>query len=108
MKGDKCEGIICSDRHPKKCKWMETSGGCRRNSDCDYLHVSKGSEEYKSFKCESCKSVWKDEHCVVEHVINRHNCYFCLNCDDWVQLKANVFKEGWTLLDTFGNLMWDI
>ena len=108
LKGDKCEGKICTDRHPKKCKWMETSGGCRRNSDCDYLHVSNGSEEYESFKCESCKSVWKDEHCVVEHVINGHKCYFCLNCDDWVQLKANVFKEGWTLLDTFGNLRMDI
>ena len=87
---------------------METSGGCRRNLECDYLHVSNSNEELKNFKCESCKNVWKDKNCVVEHVINGHTCYFCLNCDDWVKLKANVFNEGWTLLDTLGNLRRDI
>ena len=41
---------------------------------------------------------------VVEHVMNGHTVYFCLNCDDWVKEKGRVFDQGWSLFDLDGNL----
>ena len=57
------------------------------------------------FKCEGCKYTWEDKSCVVEHVVEHKKKYFfCLNCDDWIQYKENVFDEGWTLFDNEGCL----
>ena len=85
-----------------------TNVGCRRESECKYLHVTLACNERESFKCEGCKDVWTDKTCVVEHVITGHNCYFCLNCTDWIHYKANVLDEGWTLLYSFANLRTNI
>ena len=97
---DKC----CQNRHPKDCKWFGTSAGCRRDNDCEFLHVTPVSDDDKCYKCEGCKSVFDVKEHVVKHVISGNTCYFCLNCEDWIQFKANVFNDGWTLLDNSGYL----
>ena len=108
----KCENSECADRHPKVCKWMENDVGCKR-SECDYLHVpfvnDKHEEESSGkFKCISCKHIWNDKSCVVEHLLGNHLTFFCLNCDDWVRQKTRVLEEGWSLLDEAGNLRYDV
>ena len=97
-----CNSQECCDRHPKECKWIKSNRGCRRE-DCVYLHKS-----IKEFKCEGCKCSWKEEKFVVEHTINNMQIFFCLNCEDWIQYKENVFNAGWTLFDDMGFLRTDI
>ena len=82
---------------------MTSEVGCRRN-DCVYLHDTVASNETKvqNFECVSCKDTWADNSCVVKHTIKNHEVYFCLNCNDWVQYKENVFDQGWTLLGNDG------
>jgi hypothetical protein len=84
----------------KQCKWLSTPLGCRRGVECKYIHVSLASdEETVSYTCEGCKDILNDGNYVVGHILNDKRCYFCLNCNDWIQHKANVFNKGWTLLD---------
>ena len=100
----------CRARHPKGCRWTKTQQGCKRDN-CNYLHVTLASaddENISSYHCISCNNEWKDRSCVVKHTIKNTEVFFCLNCDDWVQCKNNVFDEGWSLLDTNGCLRRDV
>ena len=101
----KCENVECQDRHPKTCKWLSSEVGCKR-IDCEYRHETPvlGEIQVAKFKCVSCMDTWKDQKCVVKHTIKNHQVYFCLNCDDWVQSKENVFDQGWSLLGADGFL----
>ena len=106
----KCKDRTCRERHPKGCKWFQREVGCRR-INCAFLHTNLATNAVKEseyFECVSCKSVWKDKKCVVEHVIQHRKVYFCLNCDDWLAKKSEVFNVGWTLLDQHGNLRQDV
>ena len=109
-----CDDKNCEDRHPNQCKWYNSSIGCRRNSECLYLHgIPVGGETGQtsftgSYKCEGCKDIWSDKNHVQEHVINHKRIYFCLNCDDWIGNKSNVLTDGWTLFDEAGNLKHNI
>ena len=106
----RCEIKDCGDRHPVVCKWFNKKGGCKRNSECDYLHVQLSSETEmnQSYECVSCRCVWTDKTCVKEHIVQNMKKYFCLNCDDWVKNKGNVLQPGWTLLDEAGCPRMDI
>ena len=105
----KCDAKECPYRHPKECKWLNTNNGCKRASACEYLHGTLArDDEASSFKCQGCKDVWTDENCVVKNIVNSKVCYFCLNCNDWIQHKASVFDEGWTLRDEAGYLRTNI
>ena len=105
MRNKECEIKDCPDRHPKMCKWLKSKVGCKREG-CEYLHVTLANEEGNSaeYKCASCKDIWTDGTCVVEYTSQNQLVYFCLNCDEWVQNKENVFDAGWTLLDKDGYL----
>ena len=98
----KCSNNKCRERHPLKFKWTEEKSVCRREN-CAYLHATTASNQ--RFKCESCLDVWEDRTGVAEHVVNHRTVFFCLNCDDWVQNKNQVFTEGWKLTDDEGFLM---
>ena len=109
MKTYKCEVKDCQLRHPKQCKWLSTDAGCKRGSECSYLHDALVRDDVTAvFKCEGCKDVWTEENYVVQHIINGQRCYFCLNCEEWICDKARVFDEGFTLLDEAGNLRYNI
>ena len=108
LETQKCDFKNCEDRHPKHCKWFNSNVGCRRSMECQYLHVKVAQRELESYKCVGCKEVWTDQTCVVKHVMNHENMYFCLNCDEWIKIKTNVLNEGWSLLDEAGNLRCDI
>ena len=111
LKSMKCENTECGDRHPKVCKWMDTNIGCKRQSECDYLHVTLENEaigDLDKFVCISCKHIWNDRTAVVEHILGDTQTFFCLNCDDWVQHKTKVLEQGWTLLDMDGYLRMDV
>ena len=84
---------------------MASEVGCKRN-DCVYLHddIANKEEKAHNFKCVSCKDTWTDSSCVVKHSVKNHQVYFCLNCDERVQFKENVFDQGWTLLGNDGFL----
>ena len=45
---------------------------------------------------------------MVKHVIKSIDTYFCLNCDDYVQHKEDIFNDGWSLFDGAGYLRRDI
>ena len=79
-KDSNCEGKECPYRHPKGCKWMERTGGCRREHFCDYSHDTIKTELSKTriigFKCVSCKSAWSENKFVVEHTVNQTKVYF--------------------------------
>ena len=107
-----CNGNKCPNRHPKACKWFKAWEGCRRREACHFSHdtlVCDGQEnqaqknETIKFNCVSCKHEWKDRNCVVSHLVNSTQVYFCLNCDDWVQDKSKVLDNGWSLFDQYGN-----
>ena len=111
----KCEQKDCSERHPKVCKfWSQNKNGCGRNLDCDFLHVTIVQNDQNveverkvkdtEYKCASCKDSWTSKNCVVEHNLNNHVLYFCLNCNDWVTDKSKVLDTNWTLLDERGYL----
>ena len=111
MKKQKCERKECHDRHPRECKWERSNGGCKRNEECDYLHVRNVNVEVKEphdevgeYECEGCNSSWNDERYIVKHVIRNMNIVFCLNCNDWIKDKEAVLHQGWTLLDEAGFL----
>lgn len=107
LNGEKCESS-CPDRHPKLCKWIK-NGGCKRQN-CVYLHT-QGSFDIvtcRKYKCEGCKTVWENEKHVVEHKIQNMQTFFCLNCEDWIRNKENVFVAGWTLFDDEGYLRNDL
>ena len=108
VKTQNCTKTACKDRHPKQCKWFNKGDGCKRESECKYLHVTLAHDELKSYKCEGCKDVWNDQSCVVEHIIDGRQFYLCLNCNDWIHFKADIFTNGWTLLDAHGNLKTNI
>ena len=78
--------------------------------NCAYLHTQRSFETFgwRKFKCEGCKYTREEKNCVVEHVIENMQVFFCLNCDDWIQQKANVFNPGWTLFGEEGYLRQDI
>ena len=103
----KCDKKDCDGRHPKTCKWLRTQGGCKRGSDCGYLHNMCG-EETEKFECVSCKYSWEDKNCVVEHLVRNMKKFFCLNCDDWVKDKQKVLEHGWSLFDDEGYLKVDL
>ena len=109
VKGDyKCENRECEMRHPKMCKWLNSRNGCRRNTDCDYLHVTLAEADVKLredtvYQCKGCESSWVNSLHVKEHKI-----FFCLNCDEWIRDKSLVLQEGWTLYDKDGNLRQDV
>ena len=111
IKYGQCSEQSCPHRHPKQCKfWQSNQNRCKRNLKCDFLHVTMANENDKNeahkstYKCVSCKNVWEDKNCVVKHVINGHETFFCLNCEDWVQFKTNVYDPNWTLFDKEGYL----
>ena len=90
-------------------------GGCRRNEECDYLHVNNANEEsFKDiadiceYQCVSCKSIWNNKIHLVGHTIKNMSLFFCLNCYDWVKNKESVLDQGWTLLDEAGFLRQNI
>ena len=99
----RCKTKDCPFRHQKECKWSKKDEGCKRGSDCEYLHGTLAEQEY--YKCESCKDVWTNVDCVKEHTLNGRKCYFCLNCDEWIMDKRKVLEEGWTLVDESGYLV---
>ena len=106
-----CKGQNCPRRHPKQCKfWQNNQNSCKRNIKCDFLHVTLANEHDKNeahkptYKCVSCKNVWEDRNCLVKHVIHGHETFFCLNCEDWVQFKTDVYNPNWTLFDEEGYL----
>ena len=102
----KCDIKECADRHPKTCKWLTSKVGCKQEG-CVYLHDTLENARHV-YKCASCKDVWEDKMCVMEYTIHNQRVHFCLNCDDWVKQKENVFDEGWTLLDQDGFLRTEI
>ena len=76
----KCVIENCRDRHPQLCKyWSKSKSGCKRNSSCDFLHVTlvqgdvnvKDVEE-NTYKCAGCENAWTKRNCVVEHIISNH------------------------------------
>ena len=92
-------------------KWWSKQDGCKRGSECGYLHVmseNKTEANSEKFKCISCKHIWEDRSCVMEHFIGNMRMFFCLNCDDWVHDKQKVLEHGWTLFDEAGNLRMDL
>ena len=106
----RCKDRGCGGRHPRACKWFQRDVGCRR-LNCDYLHVKTNvaknenlQKECKQFKCAGCNDTWEDTNCVVKHQLKHGEVYFCLNCDDWIVNKSEVFNIGWTLFDQYGNL----
>ena len=109
----KCNESDCPSRHPRACKWYQGAKGCRRIEICKYSHdtlicgeqkLVEAETMDKEFKCVSCSHTWKESNCVVKHLINNMEVYFCLNCDDWVKYKSKVFDQGWSLFDGEGNL----
>ena len=108
LEGGNCDQS-CPDRHPKVCKWIESVGGCRRDN-CAYLHTDERSDRdaCRRYKCEGCKTLWDSKNHVVEHDIQNKITFFCLNCEDWIRKKENVFVEGWSLFDNDGYLRHDV
>ena len=88
------------------------NGGCRRGSECLYLHIDKTNGDQnmvaEEYKCQGCKYIWNDIECMEEHIIKNMRVFFCLNCDDWIKFKTAVFDEGWTMFDHEGFLRMDI
>ena len=109
LKSQECGKKDCCERHPKICKWLESRDGCKRNGECDYLHVDKVAvKESQNYKCSGCKDVWGNRECVVEHILSNTRTFFCLNCNDWIKNKISVLEPGWTLLDEAGCLRTEI
>ena len=117
----KCERKECDQRHPKSCKWDKGNSACKRGIDCMYLHGNTAGEEAdnyyhheqngnagQQFKCVGCKHSWEERKNVKSHIILNMEVFFCLNCDDWIQEKAAVFNDGWTMFDETGALRYDI
>ena len=102
--GGKCEDQKCLKRHPKICKWLTGSSGCRRNENCEFSHVTPVSDDIQHFKCVSCKYDWNESRFVIRHEIKGMELYFCLNCDDWVKYKDRVLDHNWSLFDQDGYL----
>ena len=101
METKKCSKPYCSERHPKEFKWDKSACGYKRKN-CDYLHGIIGevtTRQIYQYKCEGCKHTWEDTNHVVEHNIFNMKAFFCLNCDDWIKNKNNVFNQGWLLFD---------
>ena len=106
-----CNDNSCMRRHPKQCKWWQR-GECKRQ-DCNYLHVTFASEDgrsqaHENFPCSGCKNIFEDRSCVVKHETENITYLLCLNCDDWIQYKQNIFNPGWTMFDNNGGLRSDI
>ena len=38
----KCKNKECKKRHPYKCKWNQSPGGCRRGVSCAFKHQKEG------------------------------------------------------------------
>ena len=103
------------DRHPKRCKWDKSDRGCRRGSECLYLHETNGnktdkdkSSEVNNYQCQGCKYIWNERNCMEEHMIQDTRVFFCLNCNDWIKDKSTVFEAGWTMFDEAGFLRTDV
>ena len=112
LENKNCEKHDCCDRHPRHCKWQGSEVGCKRQVECEYLHVTMVDDDDEvnshKYKCVSCKDTWQNRACIVEHIIQNTKMFFCLNCDEWVKTKSQVLDEGWTLLDEAGNLKYDL
>ena len=108
LEGEICDQRNCPSRHPKACKWLNDKRGCLRQG-CLYLHSAKyNAADVEVFNCQGCKGVWEEEKFVVKHIIQNTKTFFCLNCEDWIKEKENVYSEGWTMFDESGNLKHDV
>ena len=76
-----------------------------KEGDKYYHHEQNGGHQ---FKCVGCKYSWKERNHVKSHMIQNMEVFFCFNCDDWIQEKAAVFNDGWTMFDEMGALRYDI
>ena len=70
LKCGKCGDNSCNDRHPNECKWFGTSVGCRRDTNCEYIHVTPARDDDKHYNCEGCKSFFEEKEPAIKHVIN--------------------------------------
>ena len=68
----------------------------------EVMSENKTEANSEKFKCKSCKHIWEDRSCVMEHFIGNIIIFFCLNCDDWVHDKQKVLEHGWTLFNICG------
>ena len=105
----------CKKRHPKVCKWFQKDVGCKREENCDFLHVTSacgddGKTAHKEieYKCAGCKSMFPSEQYVVKHEIQNTEIFFCLNCEDWIGNKEQVLRSDWILFDGNGCLRRDV
>ena len=47
----------------------------------------------------SCKSVFENKECVVQHLVKSTAFLLCFNCEDWIKFKDEFKTKGWTLYD---------
>ena len=58
---------ICQNRNPRVCKWFRKTVGCKREENCEFLHVTStrndcdgiNAGKENSYKCESEQYVMK-------------------------------------------------
>ena len=105
----KCKNNECQDRIPRACNWFRGDTGCIRGKSCEFSHDTLVCDntltgDTQIFKCSGCKHQWSKTKCVVKHIINGTELYFCLNYDKWIQHKEKVFDKGWSFFDQDGNL----
>ena len=73
-----------------------------------YNNLKNTGAAIMEYKCSGCKSSWTEKCYVKEHMIQNMQTFFCLNCDDYIKDKTQVFNKGWTLVDEHGFLRRDL
>ena len=109
--------MVPHKKKPKKCRYFDR-GYCKYKTKCRFTHMLGLCSQYLQIgKCErkecdqrhvGCKHSWEERKNVKSHIILNMEVFFCLNCDDWIQEKAAVFNDGWTMFDETGALRYDI
>lgn len=102
MVGNICKDKKCKKRHRTTCKYSESKIGCKRGSECMYLHkdpkeqfVQNSSKE----KCDTCKFKNFDKNQVKEYNVKEQRFMICSKCDKFLEHKEILLTDNFSMKD---------
>ena len=104
MLGNICSDSKCRKRHRLLCKYIKSKSGCKRGSECVYLHVDPKEKENSvqnnsKEKCDACKFENFRKNQVKEYKVKKQRFMICHKCDKFLKHKEILVTDNFCMKD---------